>query len=249
MIEINLLPGKKRAPKGAGMQLKLPDFRALITQIKDPWLIAAAAATIVVGGAVMFYLYERTQLAALNARLASAKVERRRYDQYIAELRRAERLRDSLVMEIGVIRGIDQDRYVWPHLLDQISKALPPYTWLVDVSHAGISAGAGAPAPPPPPPPIPPAGATGGSGAAARPDSVIRPPVRVSITGRTLDMEAYTTFLRQLANSPWLTEVTAAQSLTKVEEDRPVTEFNITVRYRPADSIYVRTQPLAQAVR
>lgn len=244
MIEINLLPGKKKAPKGAGMKLQLPDFRALITQIKDPWLIAAAASTIVVGGAVMFYLYERTQLAALNARLSSAKAERRRYDQYITELRRAERLRDSLVMEIGVIRGIDQDRYVWPHLLDQISKALPPYTWLVDVSHAGITAAAGAPPPVAPPPP-----AVAGAAPGVRPDSIVRPAVRVSITGRTVDIQAYTTFLRQLANSPWLIEVTPAQSMTRVEADRPVTEFNLTVRYRPADSLYVRTVPLARSVR
>src|ERR671930_526961 len=128
MIEINLLPGKKKAPKGAGMQFKLPDLGSLFAQIKDPWLIGAAASAILFGGGVLYYLYERTQLAALNQELSRAKIERRRYDQYIAELRRAEGLRDSLLMEISVIRGIDQDRYVWPHVLDQISKALPPYT-------------------------------------------------------------------------------------------------------------------------
>jgi len=36
MIEINLLPGKKRAAKGAGMKLSLPDFKGLIAQVKDP---------------------------------------------------------------------------------------------------------------------------------------------------------------------------------------------------------------------
>jgi Tfp pilus assembly protein PilN len=231
MIEINLRPGKKKAARGAGFQFKMPDFRALLTQIRDPWLIAAAAATILLGGFVMLYLYERTQLAALDARLAAAKAERRRFDAYIAELRRAERMRDSLVTEIAVIRGIDGDRYVWPHVLDQISKALPPYTWLIDV-------GGGAAAP-----------AGGGGGAPAAADTAGAKVVRVSITGHTVDIQAYTTFLRQLANSPWLTEVTPAQSLTRIEADRPVTEFNLTVRYRQADSLYIRTVPIAQSVR
>ena len=235
MIEVNLLPGKRKAPKGAGFTFAMPDFRAFIAQIKDPWLIAAAVAAILCGGVVLLYLYERAQLAALDSRLVEARVEKRRYDAYIAELRRAERLRDSLVAEIGVIRGIDQDRYVWPHLLDQVSKALPPYTWLVNISSATPMTGT---AP----------GGTPVPGAAAV-DSLGQREVRVAITGRTVDIQAYTTFLRQLANSPWLTDVTPAQSVTRVEADRPVTEFNLSARYRQADSIYVRTVPLAQSVR
>ena len=50
MIEINLLPGKKKAAKGAGMSLSMPDFKALIAQVKDPWLLGAIAAWVLVGG-------------------------------------------------------------------------------------------------------------------------------------------------------------------------------------------------------
>jgi len=234
MIEINLLPGKKKKAAGAGFQLRLPDFRALLTQIKDPWLIAAAAAALLCGGMVLYYLYERARLAALDSQLVTATRERKKFDEYITELRRAERLRDSLVAEIGVIRGIDADRYVWPHVLDQISKALPPFTWLVEVSNAGGST----------------VGTTGG---ATPPAAAGAAPadqgVRVAITGRTVDIQAYTTFLRQLANSPWLTDVTPAQSMTRIENDRPVTEFNLSAQYRVADSLYIRTVPLTQAVR
>lgn len=234
MIEINLLPGKKKKAAGAGFQLRMPDFRALLTQIKDPWLIAAAVAALLCGGMVLYYLYERARLAALESQLATATRERKKFDEYITELRRAERLRDSLVAEIGVIRGIDADRYVWPHVLDQISKALPPFTWLVDVSNAGpttaASLGLAAQAPP----------------AGAEP---VDRTVRVAITGRTVDIQAYTTFLRQLANSPWLTDVTPAQSMTRIENDRPVTEFNLSAQYRVADSLYIRTVPITQSVR
>jgi Tfp pilus assembly protein PilN len=232
MIQINLLPGKKKKAAGAGFKLRLPDFRALLAQVKDPWLIAAAAAALLCGGMVLYFLYERTRLAALDSQLTSAKRERRKFDEYIAELRKAERLRDSLVAEIGVIRGIDADRYVWPHVLDQISKALPPYTWLVDVSNAGLVQGTPAAGQP-----------------AAAADTTTRPAVRVAITGRTVDIQAYTTFLRQIANSPWLTDVAPGQTITRIESDRPVTEFNLTARFRMADSLYLRTVPLAQSVR
>jgi hypothetical protein len=73
--------------------------------------------------------------------------------------------------------------------------------------------------------------------------------VRVSIDGRTVDIQAYTTFLRQLAASPWLSDVMPTRAATVVEQDRPVTEFNITVRYRQADSLYIRTVPLVESVR
>lgn len=230
MIEINLLPGKRRKAAGAGLKVEMPDFRALLAQVKDPWLLAAAAAALLCGAGVLYYLFERTRLASLETRVVETRAERRKFDAYIAELRRAERLRDSLVAEIGVIRGIDADRYIWPHILDQVAKALPPYTWLVDVS-----AGGGTPVPG-----VPVGGAPVDSGRAG---------VRVNVTGRTVDIQAYTTFLRQLANSPWLSDVTPAQSLTRVENDRPVTEFNLSAAFRVADSIYIRTVPIGQSVR
>ena len=46
-------------------------------------------------------------------------------------------MRDSLVAQITTIRTVDGDRYVWPHLLDEVTRALPAYTWLVDLGPAG----------------------------------------------------------------------------------------------------------------
>jgi hypothetical protein len=76
-----------------------------------------------------------------------------------------------------------------------------------------------------------------------------RPPVVVWIMGSTVDIQAYTTFLRQLTASPWLTDVTPATTSTIIEADRPVTAFNVSVRFRVADSVYIRTVPLTQAAR
>ena len=136
MIEINLLPGqKKRKAAGAGFKLSLPDFRALLATIKDPYLIAAVAAWVLaLGGGGALFVLDQAQLAALEHRLDDVKVEKRRFDILIANKRRMEVARDSLLAEIIVIRRIDEDRYVWPHLLDQLTKSLPPYTWLTEVA-------------------------------------------------------------------------------------------------------------------
>ena len=236
MIEINLLPGKKkRAAGGAGFKLALPDFRGLLATIKNPWLlVASAASVIVVGGGLLVFITQSTRLRVLDSRLSEVQTEKQRFDVVIAQKRQSERMRDSLESEINIIRGIDADRYVWPHILDQITKALPPYTWLNSVGaqpSAAVSVGA-------------PTGAPGSPGAAPA-----KPPVVAWITGSTVDIQAYTTFLRQLAASPWLTDVTPATTSTVVEGDRPVTAFNVGVRFRTADSVYIRTVPMIQAAR
>ena len=237
MIEVNLLPGKKKAAKGTGMQLAMPDFKGLIAQVKDPWLIGAIAAWVIVGGGgAALFIAERARLAAAESRLESVQSEKRKFDIVIAQKRQMEKVRDSLVYEIGVIRNIDADRYIWPHVLDQATKALPPYTWITRVQAVTQTLVPGAAQANQPP-------------VAAAMDTSSGPSVRVSINGRTVDIQAYTTFLRQLAASPWFTDVTPASSQIVSEADRPVTEFNVTVRYRVADSVYIRTVPLVQSLR
>ena len=235
MIEINLLPGRKIAK--VGFSFAKLDFRSamanLRTSVRDPWLAAAIGAWVVLvaGGGGMF-LVTRTQLAVVEERLEAVRAEKRRFDVVIAQKRQAERMRDSLARELGVIQAIDADRYVWPHVLDQIVKALPPYTWLTDV-------GTTAPLPAATATPVPVPGDTLG----------LPVVVQVAIAGRTVDIQAYTTFLRQLAQSPWFAEVTPPQSSTVIELDRPVTAFNVTLQYRQADSVYLKSVPLIQSVR
>src|SRR5436190_721874 len=177
-----------------------------------------------------------TRLRVAQNRRIEVQAEKRRFDAVIAQKRQSERIRDSLVAEINVIRGIDADRYIWPHVLDQITKALPPYTWLTGISAAGggnVAPGA-------------PGSLPVGPGTT---DSTGRPQVRIWITGSTVDIQAFTTFLRQLAASPWLTDVMPATTSTIIEADRPVTAFNVAVRFRVADSVYIRTVPLTQSAR
>ena len=143
--------------------------------------------------------------------------------------------------QIGVIRSVDGDRYVWPHLLDEVTRALPAYTWLVDLGPPARTPrrrrpGASRPRPSPP-------RHKADTAAAAV------PAVQFEVNGRTVDIQAYTRFLRQLEASPWITDVTPVSAQTVVEKERPVTAFTIRATYRQADSAYIRTVPLSQSVR
>src|SRR6266568_8471690 len=142
MIAVNLLPGQKRnAAKSGGGGIKLPDFRALLTNIKDPWLLSAIGAWLValaVGGGL--FILDTANLARLNSHREDVRKEMRRWDGLIAQKHAAERARDSLVAELNVIRQIDAQRYVWPHILDQVTKALPPYTWVAKITQLASAA-------------------------------------------------------------------------------------------------------------
>ena len=48
----------------------------------------------------------------------------------LAAKAKAEATRDSLYQQVAIIKSIDDSRYLWPHLLEEISNALPQYTWL-----------------------------------------------------------------------------------------------------------------------
>ncbi len=140
MIDINLLPGakKKRGGKGAGFQM--PDFKSLAASVKNPWLIACVAGWLLVAGAIgLFYLPRQAKLRALEPQLAAAQREARRLEAVLRTKAEAEAKRDSLLAQINVIRDIDRERYIWPHILDAVTQALPPYTWLDQLS---VQAGA-----------------------------------------------------------------------------------------------------------
>jgi Tfp pilus assembly protein PilN len=251
MITVNLRPGQRRKrSSGASLNFKgmLDGFRDLATKVKDPLLMAAVAGWVcVIGGLGFIYLNNVRQLYGLEPRLEQARSENRRFKTFLADKRRQEQIRDSLLAQITVIRSVDGDRYVWPHLLDEITKALPAYTWLVDLGVTG-------------PTPTPGAAAQAKSKAAApaKPgakadsttDSVAAVPVLAfQINGRTIDIQAYTKFLRQLEASPWIQDVTPVSAQTVVEKERPVTAFTIRATYNMADSAYVRTAPFSQSVR
>src|SRR3954449_9412300 len=239
MITVNLRPGQKRKRSGnplKGLMDKFGGLRELTAKVKDPLLMAAVGAwVVVVAGLGLIYLNNLRQLYVLEPRLEQARSENRRFKTFLADKRRQEKIRDSLLAQITVIRSVDGDRYVWPHLLDEITKALPAYTWLVDLGPIGAAPVNAAPP------------KTKADSAAA--DSAAKPALAFQLNGRTIDIQAYTRFLRQLEASPWIDNVTPVSAQTIVEKDRPVTAFSIRATFSRADSAYIRTAPFSQSVR
>ncbi len=240
MITVNLRPDLKRKRARSPLQGVTESVRGLSAKVKDPLLLVAVVSWVcVLGWLGVVVVGTGRQLATLEPQLEQTRAEHRRFKAFLTEKRHQEMIRDSLVAQIGVIRSVDGDRYVWSHLLDEVTKALPAYTWLTDLGSDVATTPGAAPAPAPAP-------------AAAKADSGAAPakaPVAFSIIGRTVDIQAYTRFLRQLEASPWIMDVTPVSAQTVVEKDRPITAFTIRATYREADSAYIRTVPLSQSVR
>lgn len=229
MITINLRPGLKRKRKGSPFAAMGERLRGVGARVRDPLLLLAAASWIgMVAWVGWAWVGQARELAALEPRVEQVRAEHKRFKGFIGEKRHQELIRDSLISQIGVIRSVDGDRYVWPHVLDEVAKALPAYTWLTDVAVQTAPAETVADTTKPPPPP---------------------PPLQFQVTGRTVDIQAYTKFLRQLEASPWLTDVTPVSAQIVVESERPVTAFVVKAAFHPADSAYVRTVPFNQSVR
>ena len=242
MITVNLRPDLKRKRAKKSFAGTLDGVRGLGSKIKDPLLLVAVLAWVgVLGWLGVVFVGTTRELSALTPQLEQSRAENKRFKAFLAEKRHQEMIRDSLVAQIGVIRSVDGDRYVWSHVLDEVSKALPAYTWLVDI-------GSSVPvAPTPAPAAAPGAPAAGTKADTAAPKAP--PPVQFELNGRTVDIQAYTKFLRQLEASPWITDVLPVSAQTVVEKDRPVTAFIIRATFRMADSAYIKTVPLSQSVR
>ena len=137
MIEVNLHPTGGKARKGGRKKLSVPAWAErgrAAGDGRDPWTVAAISAFVLAGLAVggMWYA-QRSDAAELEVRLEEAREDSTR----LADLRV---LSDSLIdrerqirERLELVRGLDEGRFIWPHLLDEISRALPEYTWLTAI--------------------------------------------------------------------------------------------------------------------
>lgn len=130
MIEINLLPGaqKRKARKtGGGFALKLPGSVPSFDRI----LVFNVAAWIVgLGLLVWLYMGVRDDRSDAQVALDQAVADSTRYAQLIQTQQTLRARQDTIAQKLSIIQEIDAGRYIWPHVLDEISRALPPYTWI-----------------------------------------------------------------------------------------------------------------------
>jgi Tfp pilus assembly protein PilN len=255
MIEINLLPGtgRKKAKRGGGGGASLPklDFGAMFTQlrerIREPWLIGGVAMTVVAVAVVgALYLLQARREATLEEATQKAVQDSTRYAAVLKEREKAEAKRDTVLRALNLIRAIDDDRFIWPHILDEVSRALPPYTWLVSLGYTGAGQAQQAVST------LPPSSAGDGAGSHKRhfvQTAIPRDTVRLRLVGNTVDIQALTRFMKQLESSPFLEQVQLAKSERANDNGKEVTQFQLDMLYTRPDAGLVRRVPLAVSVR
>ena len=229
MITVNLRAGSKRS-RGGGLSLAsgLAWVKGLGSVVKDPLRILAVVAWVgVVGFLGWSFLRTGSQMGDLEPKITQMRAEHKRFQEFLAQKKKEEAVRDSILTQISTLKEVDGDRYVWPHILDEVARALPTFTWLTDLSPVAA----------------PPLAVADTSLGARKP-----PPVEVQITGRTVDIQGYTRFMRQLEESPWLGNVTAVSATTVVEQGRAVTAFVLKATFMRPDASQVQTVPVAESV-
>jgi Tfp pilus assembly protein PilN len=251
MIEINLLPGVRKQKRSRSPAFDLSAFSGgMASRIKDPFLIVAIASSVLalatVGG---LSLYQSRRTKVLTEHGAKSTQDSTRYAAVIGQRRAAEAQRDSVVRQMNVIRAIDGSRYVWPHILDEVSRALTPYTWLKSLGQTSpvsslspeVEAGVGA------------GDVKNKTKAEAKADSEAVAATQLSfrIVGQTVDIQALTRFITQLEASPWIENVVLVRTDNALAQpgNKEVIEFTLDMKQQKPDSSLIRKVPLTIAVR
>ena len=240
MIEINLLPGSGKKSRGRSTGPGLgATLSGVAARIKDPFLLGAvgavAASLLVVGG---LFARQASLEASLDEQLQAAVQDSTRYAAVLGERRAAESRRDSVLRQLAIIKSIDNNRFVWPHLMDEISRVMPPYTWLTQVIQtSGL------------PQPAPDAPAPGEKKKGAADSVQVVEAMRFKMVGNTVDIQALTRFMKDLEASPFIQNVALDKSTMVVADGKEVTEFQLNAEYQQPDSSAIRLQPLALSVR
>ena len=252
MIEVNLLPGGKKKTRKGGGGFSMPslNFAAVgawfSARVKDKWLGATILiAALSLGGIAYLYLQQQTREILINGRLEKAVADSTRYASVLRERIRAQAKRDSALIQLKVIQAIDEDRYIWPHVMDEVSRALPIYTWLNVLNITGTAQGVTPPASIKAPPPD-----TALLPKRRRPEPVIpRDTVQFRLVGRTVDIQALTRFMRSLEDSPFLGSVQMQKTETVLENGKDVTQFTLEVTYTRPDTVLIHRVPLTLSQR
>ena len=210
MIEINLLPGSgKKARRAAAVPVAQPRRRSSASaEGRGPRSVHARRhrqrrRRDARDGRPLHVHADRASRAPRRSAAEGACRTRRATRRCSRERETAEAKRDTVLRSAEHHPRIDDDRFIWPHIMDEVSRALPPYTWLVSLGFSGVGQATS---------PIttvvePEPAAAAGRRRKAAPTQVVRDTVRIRLVGNTVDIQALTRFMKQLEASPFLENV------------------------------------------
>jgi Tfp pilus assembly protein PilN len=208
-------------------------------------VILAAVATVGLWG------LQQSTSSRLDRELQTAVQDSIRFGLMIKERRKVLAQRDEVLGQLSMIKTIDDNRFTWPHIMDEVSRALPPYTWLTSMAQTSP-----VPAPPGSETPAPTTGAAprpapNAAAAKAAADSLAAAAGTLTfrLIGQTVDIQALTRFMKDLEASPFIENIQLIKSVTIIVDNREVTEFQLDAAWETPDPSVIRTVPISLAVR
>ena len=262
MIEINLLPGdgkkKRRAKTSSGSTFQFQPsqwFAGIAEKITDKFLLGAIGAATLSGLLIAFmFIHQTAQASALEERETKAVKDSTQFSAVLTAKAKAESTRDSLYTQIAIIKSIDDSRYLWSHLMYEISNALPQYTWLTEITQTSQARSvAAADTSKRASPAVDSSKSTPRERAAerdrakkARSDSLLASAkvLRFKIVGHTVDIQALTRFMTALEASPFIQNVQLTRSDLVQAEGQEVTEFSLEAETQSPPPFVIKTVPL-----
>ena len=247
MIQVNLLPGT--SSKSQGRSFDIGGMLSNATAgIRDKFMLAAVGSvgTTVLAVGLLFMSQSNLE-RTLTDREQKAMQDSARYKVVLAAKDKAEATRDSLYQQVAIIKSIDDSRFLWPHLLEEISNALPQYTWLTVVTQTSA----------------PPSSAyqdtvkkaknakvdttkkvNEAAEKKARAEAVLAEAAkstRFRVVGHTVDIQALTLFMKTLEASPYIQNVQLTRSDLVIVDTKEVTEFQLEAESQRPPEFLVKT--------
>ncbi len=237
MIQINLLPGGTPKRASAARGARTPSLPLLGGDPRVAGVGLAALLLVILAGFGWWKTgAARTELQASVDREMADSV---RLARTISLMETLDARRDTIENKISVIRSVDGRRYVWPHLMDEVSRAVPPFTWLTKLATTDDAEAAPAPAPADT--------AKRDSGARVAPPEPEGP--AFSLEGAAGSTQALTRFMKNLELSPMIRDVALVTSEQTTTEGRTYLKFTLEARYEQPDSSLLEIVPVLPSGR
>lgn len=134
MIEVDLLRERRgRRPRAeevapSGLSKPLP---------RDGWVIGSTAVALAASiTGILLVTAARDDAAGIADRLEAAFRDSVRLAAALENTRVLEVRRDSVAARVDLVLELDAQRYIWPHLMDEVAAALPREAWLTRLAQA-----------------------------------------------------------------------------------------------------------------
>lgn len=134
MIEINLMP------RDAARAARTPhsSVEASASRAASLWhLLASVPGLVTLLVLAVLHPGARDRHRALEDQVAQAVRDSTDLAGLISTAEQLRAGRDSVAARMQIIRELDDGRYVWPHILDDVAAAVPDFTWLTRIAEAG----------------------------------------------------------------------------------------------------------------